>query len=137
MNGIEWIVEAHGCAPERLRDLPRLKRLFERIIADLQLRPVGGAYWHRFPETGGISGLCLLAESHLACHTFPEFGSLCLNLFCCVPRGDWDFEAGLRFSMAATAVTVRRIVRPYKPMRESDRPSPEIPSAIPAGSPVE
>lgn len=137
MNGIEWIVEAHGCAPDRLRDLPGLKRLFERIIRDLQLRPVGEACWHRFPETGGITGLCLLAESHLTCHTFPEFGSLCLNLFCCVPRAEWDFEATLRLSMAATAVTVRRIVRPYRPMIESDHESPEIPSAIPAGSPGE
>jgi len=86
MSGIEWIVEAQGCAAESLRDLAALDGLFQQIIDDLQLRPVGATQWHQFPRTGGITGLCLLAESHLACHTFPEFGSLCLNLFCCVPR---------------------------------------------------
>jgi S-adenosylmethionine decarboxylase len=113
MNGIEWIVEAHGCAPESLADLSVLSGLFQRIIADLKLRPVGETQWHRFPQTGGITGLCLLSESHLACHTFPEFGSLCLNLFCCVPRTDWDFEGNLRQVFSASEVTVRNLLRPY------------------------
>jgi S-adenosylmethionine decarboxylase len=115
MNGIEWIVEAHGCSPASLADLPLLRTLFQRIIADLKLRPVGEAQWHQFPQTGGITGLCLLAESHLTCHTFPEFGSICINLFCCVPRTDWDFEGILKEMLAAGSVTVRSVVRPYIP----------------------
>ena len=113
MNGIEWIVEAHGCSPASLADLPLLRALFQRIIDDLKLRPVGETQWHQFPQTGGITGLCLLAESHLTCHTFPEFGSICLNLFCCVPRTEWDFAAHLCETFGATFVNVRNLMRPY------------------------
>src|SRR5215510_10676250 len=103
MNGIEWVVEAHGCAPEALSSLTALQQLFRQIIADLRLRQVGEIQWHQFPNTGGITGLCLLAESHLTCHTFPEFQSLCLNLFCCVPRKEWDFEPRLREMFSASS----------------------------------
>ena len=113
MSGIEWIVEAHGCAPERLSDLQVARELFGRVIRDLDLRVVGDAQWHQFPTTGGITGLSLLTESHLAVHTFPEFGSLCLNVFCCVPRPEWDFDAGCRLLFGAESVTVRRLSRAY------------------------
>jgi S-adenosylmethionine decarboxylase len=113
MNGIEWVVDAHGCSAESLRSAELLRELFERIITGLRLRPVGETQWHQFPNAGGITGLCLLAESHLACHTFPEFGSLCLNLFCCVPRQGWDFEGELTGTFGATSVTVRTVARPY------------------------
>lgn len=113
MNGIEWIVEAHGCSPDSLRDLGSLRALFEKIISGLELHPIGETNWHQFPGSGGITGLCLLSESHLACHTFPEFGSLCLNIFCCRPRADWDFNANLAQMFSASSVSVRRIVRPY------------------------
>jgi S-adenosylmethionine decarboxylase len=137
MNGIEWIVEAHGCAPGALTDLPRLQTLFERIIRDLHLRPVGETHWHQFPQTGGITGLCLLAESHLAVHTFPEFRSLCLNLFCCVPRAEWNFGGFLGEMFAASSVTVRCVVRPYIPDENlsQDHP-PATASNLPAGSRV-
>jgi len=77
MSGIEWVVEAFGCSSQSLRDLAVLQDLFNSIIREMKLRPVGKTQWHQFPGTGGITGLCLLAESHLACHTFPEHGSLC------------------------------------------------------------
>jgi len=92
-----------------------VQELFAQIISGLQLRPVGETQWHQFPNTGGMTGFCLLSESHLACHTFPEFGSLCLNLFCCVPREAWDFERALATAFGATAVTVRVVDRPYGP----------------------
>ncbi|HTM38676.1 MAG TPA: S-adenosylmethionine decarboxylase [Terriglobales bacterium] len=113
MNGIEWVVDAQGCSSESLQDLERLRRLFDTLILDLHLRPVGATQWHQFPGSGGITGLCLLSESHLACHTFPEHGSLCLNVFCCVPRDLWDFESRLEDMFSATSVQVREVERSY------------------------
>lgn len=113
MSGIEWVVDAQGCSAESLRDLELLRRLFEKLIQDLRLRPVGATQWHQFPGSGGITGLCLLSESHLACHTFPEYGSLCLNLFCCVPREAWDFESQLEEMFSAHSVQVRAVERSY------------------------
>ena len=113
MSGSEWIIEAHGCGAESLKDLPRLNSLFQQIIEGMTLHPVDTGAWHQFPAPGGITGLRLLSESHIACHTFPEYGSLCLNVFCCKPRPDWDFDTPLRALFGATAVTVRRLERPY------------------------
>jgi S-adenosylmethionine decarboxylase len=113
MSGCEWVVEAHGCDPAALANLSRLRAVFAELIADLDLHPVGRTTWHQFPAPGGITGLTLLSESHLACHTFPEHGSLCLNLFCCRRRADWDFAGRLRHHLGAASVTVRRLDRPY------------------------
>jgi S-adenosylmethionine decarboxylase len=111
--GEEWVVDARGCAPEALSDLGVLGALFDAMIAGLALRPVGDTVWHRFPGAGGVTGVVLLAESHLACHTFPEHGSICLNLFCCRPRPAWDFDGELRRRLGAGAVRVRRLERAY------------------------
>ena len=114
MSGIEWVVEAYGCSAQSLRDPAVFQNLFSRIIREMKLRPVGETQWHQFPGTGGITGLCLLSESHLACHTFPEFGSLCLNLFCCAPRAQWDFEKHLAALFSATSIQIRVITREYR-----------------------
>jgi|SRR5215469_12232957 len=114
MHGMEWVVEATGCSEESLRDLKILQSLFDTMIADLYLRPVGETRWHQFPITGGMTGLCLLAESHLTCHTFPEHKSLCLNLFCCVPREEWAFDSELRARFGAEEVQVRKLIRSYQ-----------------------
>ena len=116
MCGCEWVIEAHGCDAAALADLVKLRALFASLTEALSLHPVGDATFHQFPGTGGITGMCLLAESHLACHTFPEYHSLCLNVFCCRPRPDWDFEAYLKREFAAQAVRVRRIERPFEPV---------------------
>lgn len=112
-QGCEWVIEALGCEIERLKDVSQLRQLFNDVIDALALHPVAEPQWHQFPGAGGVTGLCLLAESHLACHTFPEFGSICLNVFCCRPRPEWAFEAYLRDKLGASAVRVRRLERPY------------------------
>lgn len=114
-SGCEWVVEAHGCDPACLADLSALADLFDSIVADLDLHPVGEPAWHQFPGPGGVTGVTMLRESHIACHTFPEFGSLCLNLFCCRPREEWDFAGELERRLKARSVHVRRIERPYHP----------------------
>jgi S-adenosylmethionine decarboxylase len=113
MRGTEWILDAHGCDPAALRDVIRLATLFDRIVDVLSLMPVGTPVWHTFPTPGGITGFVVLAESHLACHTFPEHGSICVNVFCCRPRPAVDLSALLRDALGATVVEVRAVERVY------------------------
>ena len=120
MGGIEWVVDASGCSPRSLRDIQLARNLFAEIVRALRLHPLAEAQWHQFPGTGGITGLCVLAESHLACHTFPEHGSICLNLFCCVPRPEWNFQEVLTRLFGANQVAVRQIARMYEqPFRQA------------------
>lgn len=109
--GAEWLVDAEGCSQELLRDIETVRNLCEEVVADLGLRVVGEPVWHQFPQPGGVTGLYLLAESHLACHTFPETRIATFNLYCCRPRPAFEWEERLRASLGAGRVTVRTAAR--------------------------
>jgi S-adenosylmethionine decarboxylase len=51
------------------------------------LRPVGELF-HRFDAGGGVTGVVLLAESHLAVHTWPELGAVTIDVYVCNFSGD-------------------------------------------------
>ncbi|MEW6208711.1 MAG: S-adenosylmethionine decarboxylase [Acidobacteriota bacterium] len=109
--GTEWLIDAHGCQAECLRDTDLLKALCERIIRDLDLRVVGEPLWHKFAGAGGVTGIFLLTESHLSCHTYPEVGTATFNLYCCRERPRWQWEENLQSALGARQVTVREILR--------------------------
>ncbi|HSR12939.1 MAG TPA: S-adenosylmethionine decarboxylase [Thermodesulfobacteriota bacterium] len=114
MAGVEWLLEIFECPEAVLRNRGSLERLFRTIISRMNLKPIGDAVWHHFPDTGGITGFWLLKESHLAVHSFPEFGSACLNVFCCVERPSIDWQAVLSETLAAGEIRVREYPRVYK-----------------------
>jgi S-adenosylmethionine decarboxylase len=109
--GSEWLVEATGCDPRALASLATIGDLLARIIGELDLHPLGDPALHAFPDPGGITGLVMLTESHLACHTYPEHGVATLNLYCCRERAEWPWEERLREMLGAEAVHVRRVAR--------------------------
>src|SRR5512145_2004959 len=110
-GGLQWLVDAHGCTAEALRSRDRLEALFARIVSELGLHPAGDAQWKVFPGEGGVTGLLLLTESHLACHTFPETGFASFDLYCCRARPEWPWPARLGEVLGASRVEVRSIVR--------------------------
>ena len=61
----------------------------------------------------GDHGVVFARGVALTVHTFPEHGSLCLNLFCCRPRPEWDFAGRLGELFGASDVTVRQTERNY------------------------
>jgi S-adenosylmethionine decarboxylase len=109
--GSEWLIDASGCRPGPLRDLQVLRALCERILDELRLRVVGEGVWHQFPSPGGLTGLYLLTESHLTCHTYPELGVATFNLHCCRSRPRWGWEAALADVLGSTSVRVREVQR--------------------------
>jgi S-adenosylmethionine decarboxylase len=109
--GAEWMIDACGCSPEPLCDLQTLKAVCEQIITDLDLRVVGQPMWHQFGPPGGVTGLYLLTESHLACHTYPETGIATFNLYCCNARPEWQWQERLREMLGAAQVFVQCIRR--------------------------
>jgi S-adenosylmethionine decarboxylase len=109
--GCEWIVDAQGCGFSQLRSLEHLRLVCGRVIEELELCVVGAPLWHQFPEPGGVTGLYLLSESHLACHTWPERGLATFNLFCCRRRREWAWELHLKQLLLAEQVSVRVIER--------------------------
>ena len=108
--GTEWLIEASGCEKPALRDESLVRDILDRVIADLGLRSIGSV-WHKFDGEGGVTGLIALTESHLACHTYPEYGTATFNLYCCRTRPEWDWETNLKADLAASSVTVTKIER--------------------------
>ena len=114
MAGIEWLLEIYGCPEATLRNRETLTGLFRAIVSAMNLKPLGDSVWHRFPDTGGMTGFWLLQESHLAVHTFPEFQSACLNVFCCSERPAIEWESILAETLGAKEVRIREYLRVYQ-----------------------
>ena len=75
-----------GCSAAFLTDLEKLSALCRDATNDAKLTIVDEK-WHVFPdwngEPGGITGTILLAESHLAIHTWPERRGVTLDVYVC------------------------------------------------------
>ncbi len=109
--GTEWLVDAEGCRAEALADLAAIRTLLEEVIARLDLHVVGEGIWHKFPGPGGVTGMYLLTESHLTCHTYPERSLATVNLYCCRARPAFPWAAELTTHLGATRVTVHQVER--------------------------
>ena len=82
-NGIHILGDFYQCQDghEELFDARLLEKFCEKTIFDAGLTQVGKLF-HQFPNAG-VTGVILLAESHLAIHTWPEKNYLTLDVFVC------------------------------------------------------
>jgi S-adenosylmethionine decarboxylase len=109
--GFEWLIDALECDENALRDIETLRGVFARIVDDLQLKTIGEGAWHKFDGEGGVTGLTMLTESHLACHTYPEHKTATFNLYCCRMRPEWDWAENLKEMLGAKDVRIQKIER--------------------------
>jgi len=123
--GTEWLIEAFDCDAPNLRSLAVLQDVFARIIGDLGLKTLGVPAWHKFGGEGGVTGLVMLTESHLACHTYPEYKTATFNLYCCRSRPEWNWEENLKEMLSASEVKITKIER-GNPQSEIQSPKSKI-----------
>ncbi|MDX3906068.1 MAG: polyamine aminopropyltransferase [Pigmentiphaga sp.] len=88
MQGLHLTADLYQCAcdPVLMTDADALARLCRRHTFEAGLTLVAEK-WHTFPEyqgqPGGVTGMLLLAESHLAVHTWPERKGVTLDVYVC------------------------------------------------------
>ena len=82
-NGTHLLAEWYGCdfSVAALGDAQSLRQICLVATRDCGLHAVGDAFHQFHPH--GITGTVLLAESHLAIHTWPESGFVTLDVYVC------------------------------------------------------
>ena len=80
--GKHLLADLYGVAVERLDDPTLLARCLADAARRCGMTPLAAPVMHRFPG-GGVTGFILLAESHIALHTYPEHAYLALDVFSC------------------------------------------------------
>ena len=78
--GTHLIVDLYGA--ERLDDIAHIDATLRRCVeaAGATLLHI---HLHHFTPNGGVSGVAVLAESHISIHTWPEADYAALDVFMC------------------------------------------------------
>lgn len=108
--GSHCLLELYGCPPALLDDeqavLAALREAARRAEATLL-----GEVSHRF-HPHGVTALGLLAESHIAIHTWPEAGYAACDVLTCGERARPELACRhLAEAMQATRHALKRVVR--------------------------
>jgi S-adenosylmethionine decarboxylase len=78
--GAHCIVDFWGAS--HLTDAKRLTQALEEASAAAGATLLN-IFLHEFPSSGGITGVALLAESHMSIHTWPEKEYAAIDIFMC------------------------------------------------------
>jgi len=79
--GTHLLVELRDCNPEILKDLTRVKNALVSAAIEAKATIVDISF-HEF-NPFGISGMVVIAESHLSIHTWPEYSYAAVDIFTC------------------------------------------------------
>ena len=116
MEGLHLTADLYGCqaAAALMTDADAIAQLCRSHTQEAGLTLVDDQ-WVKFPEwqgqPGGVTGTILLAESHLAIHTWPETGNVTLDVYVCNFSGDNSAKAQHLLDQVVQAYAPKRVVR--------------------------
>jgi S-adenosylmethionine decarboxylase len=98
MRGLHLTADLSGCRRDQaaLTQPEALRALCFGAVRKAGLQAVGHCYYAFEPENGeprGVTCVVLLAESHVAVHTWPELDAVTLDVYVCHRRGDHSAKA--------------------------------------------
>lgn len=79
--GTHLLVELRDCNPDILKDLNKVKDALVSAAKEAKATIIDVSF-HEF-NPFGISGMVVIAESHLSIHTWPEYGYAAVDIFTC------------------------------------------------------
>lgn len=108
--GCQILSEFYGCDRDILNHVGRIKELMNEA-ARICGASILGSVFHRF-NPHGVSGVVVIAESHMAIHTWPEYGLAAVDLFTCGKGADpWQAQKFLAKGFDAQSISTKEIRR--------------------------
>jgi S-adenosylmethionine decarboxylase proenzyme len=108
--GYHLLIEFYGCDHDILNNVGKIKNSMDDA-ALISGASIVESVFHRF-SPHGVSGVVVIAESHLAIHTWPEHGYAAIDLFTCGevvdPQKAYDF---LKKSLIPKSTSIKQIMR--------------------------
>ncbi|GAB3356349.1 MULTISPECIES: adenosylmethionine decarboxylase [Giesbergeria] len=83
-SGLHLTADLYGCQGDQhlMHDAAGLQAFCQASVEAAGLTAVG-CLFHHFGEQGGVTGVVVLAESHLCIHTWPEAAYVTLDVYVC------------------------------------------------------
>ena len=125
--GTHLLLELRDCNPKTLSNLEFVTETLKNAALEAKATIVEVAF-HEFSPFG-ISGMVVIAESHLAIHTWPEYGYAAVDVFTCGdlidPRVAADYLIEKFQSKSPSMVEMKRGILgneklPHKPMAQGE-----------------
>ena len=80
--GVHLLADLHGVDPALLTDAAQIDALLRAAALAAGAR-ILHSHFHTFGPGMGVTGVLLLAESHISIHTWPEVGFAAADIFMC------------------------------------------------------
>jgi len=80
--GAHLLADLHGVAEEKLSDAAAIETVLRQGARVAGARVLDSRF-HSFGAGKGVTGVVLLAESHITIHTWPECGFAAIDIFMC------------------------------------------------------
>ncbi|MEP4379557.1 MAG: adenosylmethionine decarboxylase [Alphaproteobacteria bacterium] len=106
--GRHLLVDLWGA--EHLTDIDYIEHAL-RKAADAAAAAVLDVRLHQFSDSGGVSGVAILAESHISIHTWPERDYAAIDVFMCGSCNPHNSVPLLKSAFNAKSVTMNETRR--------------------------
>ncbi len=87
MFGPHLILEAYGCPTDLLADVTLVSQTLDQYPEQLAMTKIMPPYVFKYqgtvPDDWGVSGVVMIAESHISIHTFAQKEFVVLDIFSC------------------------------------------------------
>lgn len=87
MFGPHLILDCHDCNSSKLSNKALIEQTLDDLVVDMNMTKILGPnvfeYKGVVPDDWGYTGITIIAESHLAIHTFPDKRHMFVDVFSC------------------------------------------------------
>ncbi len=109
-SGLHCLVDFYGVNASLLADPAQLEGIM-RQAAEAAKAHILFSHFHHFGAQQGVTGVLLLAESHISIHTWPEQGFAAADVFMCGSAEPERALALMRSALVPAREQVQRITR--------------------------